>query len=308
MSMMARNLTIRIKKLYRRANVLTVSIIGILYDAIQHFNDAHVAEATASIAYYAIFSLFPLLLAIIVAGSFVLESDQVQGLVLDFAAEFFPISQQFIERNIRRVLELRGTVGLVALISLVWSATGALTALVRNINRAWSEAEPRNFLESRLMALGMVSGLTILLIFSAISITVLDVLAHFSVPVGGGIAVGETPLWTTLLGIVPRLFTFFALLSLYRWVPNTQVRGSEAFWGALAATLAWRVATNGFAWFISSGIVRYELVYGSLGAIVALMLWIYIMGLIVLFGAHLAAAIARGSRSGQQADRMSASN
>jgi membrane protein len=74
------------------------------------------------------------------------------------------------------------------------------------------------------------------------------------------------------------------------------VRWWEAFWGALVATLAGEIATRGFTWYLSSGIVQYELVYGSLGAIVALMLWIYIGGWIVLFGAHLSAAVARGRR------------
>ena len=66
------------------------------------------------------------------------------------------------------------------------------------------------------------------------------------------------------------------------------------------ATLAGEIATNGFTWYLSSGIVQYELVYGSLGAIVALMLWIYIGALIILFGAHLGAAIARHAEVGRQ--------
>jgi membrane protein len=96
--------------------------------------------------------------------------------------------------------------------------------------------------------------------------------------------------------VAPRVFTFFALWGLYRWVPNTEVKWSEALWGASVATLAWEIATNGFTWYLSSGIVQYELLYGSLGAIVALMLWIYIISLITLFGAHLSAAIARQTR------------
>ncbi len=279
--------------LYHRVNDLTRGSLGVVYDAIQRFGRARAAEAAASIAYYTFFSLFPLLLALIVAGSFVMESQQVQRQVLDFVAEVFPVAQQLIERNIQRVLQLRGTVGIVALVGLLWSATGALTVLIRNINLAWPEAEPRNFLEDRLMALGMVSGLAVLLVISSVSNTVLNILARFSVPIGGGLSVDETPLWTVLLGAVPRTFVFLALLGLYRWVPNTKVRWSEALWGALVAAPAGEIATNGFTWYLSSGIARYELVYGSLGTVVALMLWIYISALVTLFGAHLSAAVAR---------------
>jgi len=60
---------------------------------------------------------------------------------------------------------------------------------------------------------------------------------------------------------------------------------------ALAAALAWELSTNGFTWLLSSGLVHYELVYGSLGAIIALLFWIYLISWILLFGAYLTAAI-----------------
>ena len=109
----------------------------------------------------------------------------------------------------------------------------------------------------------------------------------------------ETPLWATLLSVVPRLLVFFALLGLYHWVPNVRVRWSEAFWGALVAAPAGKVATNGFTWYLSSGLVRFELLYGSLGTVVVLMLWMFIGTIVVLFGAHLSAAVGRWDRDGQ---------
>ena len=286
----------KLKTLYNRANSLTGGSLGIVCDAIQHFGDTRAAEAAASITFYAIFSLFPLLLALIVGGSFVLQSEKVQQQVLGVVAEFFPVAQQLIERNIQGVLEMRGTVGIIALIGLVWSGTSVLTVLSRNINRAWPQAKPRNFVQDRLMALGLVSILAVLLVISSVSNTVFNVLARFSIPIGRGVSMNETPLWTTFLGSAPRLLVFFALWGLYRWMPNTKVRWSEAFWGALVATPAGEIATDGFSWYLSSGIVHYELVYGSLGTVVALMLWIYIGFTITLFGAHLSAAVARHKR------------
>ena len=290
----------KLKALYERANDLTHGVLGIVWDAFRHFSQANASEAAASVTFYAIFSLFPFLLALIVGGSFVLQSEQVQQWVFEVVAQIVPVAERLIERNIQAVLGRRGTVGLIALIGLVWSATSVLTVLARNINRAWPEAELRSFVEDRLMALGMVTGLAALLGLSSISNTVFNVLARFSIPIGGGIEMDETPLWTTLLSVVPRLFAFLALLGLYRWVPNTKVRWSEAFWGALVATPAAEIATNSFSWYLSSGIIQYELIYGSLGTVVALMLWIYISILITLFGAHLSAAVTRHARGKRQ--------
>jgi membrane protein len=292
-----KNIAEMAKAFYQRVNRLTGGSVGILGDAIRHFGAARAGEASASITFYAIFSLFPLLLALIAGGSFVLQIEQVQQRVLEAVDEFFPVAQRLIERNIQGVLEMRGAVGVVALISLAWSGTGALTILSHNINRAWPEAKPRNFVQARLMAMGMVSILAALLVISSVSNTIFNILARFSIPIGGGVTMEETPLWTTLLSSVPRSFVFLALMGLYRWMPNTQVKWSEAFWGALVATPVGELATNGFSWYLSSGIVHYELVYGSLGTVVALMLWIYIGILITLFGAHLSAAVARHKRA-----------
>lgn len=269
---------------------------AVMSDAVRRFGDVRAGEAAASIAFYAIFALFPSLLALIIGGSFILESERVQRRVLELVVEFFPVAQRLIERNIRGVLDLRRSVGLAAFIGLAWSATGALTILGRNVNRAWTEASPRNFFQDRLVALGMVGGMAALLVIASILNATLDVLSHLDTPVVGELSANGMALGAGLLSIMQRLLVFFVLLCLYRWTPNTQVRWSEAFWGALAATPAGEIATNGFAWYLSSGIVRYELVYGSLGAIVALMLWIYIGVLIVLFGAHVSAAIARRTR------------
>ena len=288
------NLTGKVKSLYNRINSLTGSSLSIFNDAIQHFVSTRAAEASASIAYYALFSLFPLLIILIVAGSFVLDSESVQRWVMNFETQVIPVSHQLLNENIQRMFELRGTVGLAALVGLSWSATSALAVLVRNINLAWKEAQPRNFVESRLMALGIVGGLVALLFLSSVLTTVFGTLAQFSVPPWGGLA--KTPLWAILPGVVPRLVAFLTLLGLYSWVPNVKVKWSEAFRGALVAILAWEVATKGFTWYLGSGIVQYELVYGSLGTVVVLMLWMYIGVLITLFGAHLSAAIARRAR------------
>jgi membrane protein len=111
------------------------------------------------------------------------------------------------------------------------------------------------------------------------------------VPLLGGIDIYDTFGWAMLTRLVPWLLVFLMFQSLYRWVPRTEVKWSEAFWGALFAATAWEIGKSIFGWFLSSGLASYQLVYGSLGAVVALMLWIYLSSVITLLGAHLSAAI-----------------
>lgn len=283
------------KALYERADDLSGGVLGIARHALQSFNEARGAEAAASMAYYAFFSLFPLLLAFVFAASFILEGERAYREVVDLVTEAIPISRGVVEQNVRQVVDLRGTVGIVGLVGLLWSATGVFTVLARNINRAWSEAEPRSFLKRRLVALAMIGTLATLLVLSLLSTTILDLLPRLRVPLWGGVSVYETTLWTVLSSLAPWLFTFLMFLALYLWAPSVEVEWKAAFWGALVAALAWEITKGAFAWYVSSGLVQYELIYGSLGTVVALMFWIYLSSWIALFGAHLSVAIARHS-------------
>jgi len=283
----------RFKALYRRANDLSGGVLGILRNAWQSFGDARAAEAAAGMAYYALFSLFPLLIALVAAGSFVLEQGQVHQQAVEFVSEAFPVSQGLIEKNVQRVLELRGTVGIVGLIGLFWAATGAFDILARNINRAWRQAESRSFVKSRLVALGMIGVLAAFLLLSLLSNTLASILPRLDVPLWGSVSIYVTPLWSVLSNLTPLLFSFLMFLALYLWTPTVEVEWKAALWSALVAALAWESVASAFAWYLGSGFVQYELVYGSLGTVVALLLWIYLSSYITLFGAHLSAAIAR---------------
>ena len=291
----------RTKAAYRRANARIDGILDIVRDAIEGFARARGSEAAASMAYYTLFSLFPLLLALVAGGSFILDSRHVFQQVVDVVSEAFPISRALIEENLRQVLQLRGAVSLFGLVVALWPATGAFAILTRNINRAWTQSPPRSFLESRLVALGMVGSLALLLALSLLASTVLNVLSRLEVPLVDLESLYGTPAWAALSNAAPWLLMFLVFLALYRWVPNTEVRWSAAFWAALVVAVVWELVANGFAWYIGSGLARYRIVYGSLGAIVALLFWIYLSSWIVILGAHLSAAVARHARKVQEA-------
>ena len=277
---------------FRQADDLSGGVLNTVRQAFKSFGEARAPGAAASVAYYALFSLFPLLLALVAAGSFVLQDAQVYQEAIKLVSSAIPVSQELIGQNIRQVLERRGAFGLVGLVGLVWSATGVFTNLARNINRAWSQAEQRGFLKGRLVALAMVGVLAALLIVSMLSTAALNLLPRLHVLLRNRVPAYETVLWPIVSGLVPWLFSFLLFFSLYRWVPNTAVPWSAASWGAGIAALLWEAAKRGFAWVLDVGLARYSLVYGSLGTVIALMFWLYLSAWIVFFGAHLTAAVA----------------
>jgi membrane protein len=277
-----------IKDFYENINQLSGNRFSILQTALRTFTEKQAAQASAGLAYYTFFSIFPLMLAFVAGGSYFLDSHQVFSTVTQFIQQALPISRQVINENLEEILEERGTAGIISLLILLWSASGMFTNLAYNINLAWPLATRRNFLQNRLVGLWMIVGLIGLIVFSLILSWMTARLPFMRID-------DASPSDLLLLRIISALgswlMIFLVFLTLYHWIPTLRVRWSATVWGALIASLAWKAVTAGFSWYLGSSFGQYQLVYGSLGAIVAFLFLIYIISLITLFGAHLSAAI-----------------
>jgi membrane protein len=279
-----------IKDFYENINQRSGNRFSILETALRTFTEKQAAQASAGLAYYTFFSIFPLMLAFVAGGSYFLDSHQVFNTVTQFIQQALPISRQVINENIEEILKQRGTAGIVSLLILLWSASGMFTNLAYNINLAWPRAARRNFIQSRLVGLWMIAGLIGLILLSLILSWVTTRLPFMSIA-----SDTDSPTDLLVLRVISALgswlMIFLAFLTLYHGIPRLRVRWSSTLWGALIASLAWKAVTAGFSWYLGSSFGQYQLVYGSLGAIVAFLFLIYIISLITLFGAHLSAAI-----------------
>ena len=199
-----------------------------------------------------------------------------------------PVSFDLIGKNLQQVLDKRGTFGIIGLLTLFWSASGFFTNLAYNINLAWPEASKRNFFEKRLVGLLMVVVLSGLLLFS-LAFDWVTSLIPFLAKIRA--ITWSQGLLATFSHLGSWLMIFLLFLSLYRWTPTVKVRWMATIWSAITVSALWKIATVGFSWYLESGLGRYQLVYGSLGVIVALLVLIFIDCTLALFGAHLSAAI-----------------
>jgi membrane protein len=284
---------------FRESIIKIVESIGyillVIRRAVQQFNNKRGPEVSASLAFYALLSLFPLLTFLVAVVSLIYEHYLSEQQVLDFIIRFFPISRDFISENVRRVLLLRGrgTISLVSMGALLWSSTGYFSILVENINRAWSNTRGRHYVHNRLLAVGIVISLVLIFIFSLLATMLFDLLPGFNIIVAGNVTNYKPLLWRLFSNTFPLLLRILVFWMLYQAAPNTRVMKIAAFWGALLTALAWELLTVGLTWFLSSGWAHYDLVYGSLGTIITLLLWIYLTGWIILVGAYLSAEIAQ---------------
>ncbi|MEM7030914.1 MAG: YihY/virulence factor BrkB family protein [Chloroflexota bacterium] len=291
-----------IETIHTALNYVTGGIYGIIVDAIREFVAHRALDAAAGIAYYAIFSLFPLLIILVTTLGAVLNPVLVQVEIVKLIQEFFPFSEtvasELVSQNLQVITASSGSIGIFAAVGLLWAGSNVFTVLANNINRAWHIKGPAHSLvRSRIIGFTMISLIAGFLIFSLLSTLLLNIVAQLRI---GTIALDQTLFWIFMSKIVSYVFSFALFLSIYRWVPNTTVRWLEAGVAALVATISWRLAFTAFTWSINLGVVNYQWIYGSLASVVLAVFWIYLGSIILIFCAYLCAAIARKYRPTEQ--------
>lgn len=281
-----------LRKFYQRVNQRLNGALDVFRIAGKNFSQSRAPEAAASMAYYTFFSIFPLVLVLISFASVVLKSQFVQSQILGYVQDIFPVSPDLIITNIENVLSKRSAVGLLALLGLMWSASNMFNTISLNIDRAWPNAVGHSFIERRVMGFAILIGLGILVVLlwflnALIQLDFIDrLIVFFKIPFL------TTSLWEILLILAPRAFRLLMYWIMFQWLPKASVQPMEALAGAGFTLVMSELITFVMNWYLSSKWVRYELVYGSLGRIIALLLWIYLSSLLILFGAHISSAIA----------------
>ncbi len=256
---------------------------------------------SASIAYYALFSWFPLLLLLISLGSLVLDLSQAQRLALDLVDRYVPAAAALAHSNLDQVLWARNALGVAAGVGLMWSASGVFGAVYRAVNRAWGQWSPGSFWRRRLYALAMTLSVGLLFLATTVYSTAVSFVRGWRVPLLGwqpfaDAGVGRLVGW--LSALVPALISVAILAVIYRTMPRVRVAWREVWPGALAAGVVWEGAKQLSTWYLGN-FARYSLVYGSVGAVIAFVLWSYLSAMILLLGAEFTAQYAQWRRAGR---------
>jgi membrane protein len=264
----------------------------VLRGAFLTFKLARGSEAAAGISYYTLFSMFPLVLSFVAVGSFFVDQATVENELIKFLPTIIPVSQDFIISNIQQVFKLRGAVSALSVLGLIWASTSVFSVIIRNINAAWPAAAPHSFIRMRLWSLAIIAALALVLILSSFALTFKNLLGSLGINLDYSL-ISKFLVSYFYTQVIPVLIKVFVLFALYYWVPQIKVNKMGALTGAVVVTFLWQIITTIFNAYLSSGLARYEIVYGSLGKMIALLAWIYFISWIVLFGAHLTSSIDR---------------
>ncbi len=278
-----------------RLNERTHGWLGLLAGAAREALKPHSAITAAAIAYFAIFSLFPLTLLSIAIAGFSLGPLMDQHVIVQKLEFIAPALGQLLGQNIDEITRARGPVTIVALISLIWSASTFFYVLTGTMNEIWGNKRNRRVWKRRglaiLFVLAFVGPALFLASFAGSMIANLRAwLPDQIIPIGGGLSFGVAIMLDVALFMV-----------LYLMLPHGASSWREVLPGAMGAGLLWELAKKAFLFFVSTYVSVSNLVYGSVAAIIAILTWAYVSGLIFLFGAYLSVSLFRLKKPLQEA-------
>jgi len=240
----------------------------------------------AAIAYYALLSLFPLLLAFASIAAFFVEPRWAVEQATQWLGDVLPPGSAQIEQIVRETVRRRGGASLLSLGVLLWAGSRVFGALSTGLNAAFDVEERYGIVRRAVVQLAMVGTIGLAFALALGLQSLWEVLRRW-IDVSTFVELeGVSPLahWT------PRLLLGAAFLLLYRFAPRPAVHWPAALGGALAATALAGVAQPLFFHYLGT-FANYSLIYGSLAMVITLVLWAWIMAMVVLFAGHLAAQI-----------------
>ena len=258
----------------------------------REMGDDFATDQAAAVSYYAVLSLLPLTIGLVSVLSLMMEADTVEREVFDFFRTYLPGSEGTLAANVDAVGNMRGLLGIVSVVGLLWSASLLFGAVSRAVNRAWDVPYDRPFFIERPRHILMAFCVGPLFVLSMVTTTGLQVLGNEEWPVLGRLAFLENDGANALARPLPFLFSLLIFLLLYKVAPYARTHWRYVWPGALVAALLFDATKSLFVFYLEN-YAAYDRVYGVLGAAVVLMVWAYLSGLVLMIGAEVASEYQR---------------
>jgi membrane protein len=264
----------------------------VLVRVMRQVKSDNVPLLAAGVAFFALLALVPSLVALVSVYGLVAEPADIQRNIEDALAAAPTEVQDLVSSQLSSIVESEPSGlrlgAIVGLALALWSASAGVKHLIGAINVAYDEDEGRGFFKLRGLALGMTLGA---ILVAAVALGVFVVLPA-TLDGGGSEGTARTALLIVRWPLLA-LVALAVLAVLYRWSPDRdRARWRWVSPGAIFATVGWVVASIGFSIY-TANFGKYNETYGALGAVVVVMLWLFISAYVVIAGAELNAELER---------------
>jgi membrane protein len=257
--------------------------VGILVRASDKGLENQGKDSAASIAYYTLLSLFPMILGLVSIGGFFLKSEVIQLRVNNLIVEMLPVSADFVTRNIESLVRIRGAAGITSVIVLMWSASKMVGAMSRAINRALGMRRNYAIYLSSLRYFALTLIVAVLILLTLAVAPAAKLLSELELELLG-------KRWNTVLDVIANrtvglLATGLMVGAVYALIPYQKLPWRDLLPGLLVAAVLIDTGKSLFVWYMETA-ANYSAVYGSVSSIIVLLIWLYFSARVVLFGAE----------------------
>ena len=257
--------------------------------SLHQFHENDLFTSAAAMSYFGLMALFPALLLMFALSNKLAAGSQL----LTHAVDVYPGSSKFLRDTIEAFSDIGVGAIVTCIVLIFWAGSWVFAVIERALNRIWGTVS-RTFLHGRALTIGMVGLVGLLLATSVLVTSVLVALREMAGRFSPRqierytllTSVGSA-FWQVLFATVSYLVTVALFVLIYRFMPRTAVTLRDTLPGAFLAGLLWEIAKYIFA--LSLHYFHYDQIYGSVGAVVAVLTWSYVSSLILLFGAQLTA-------------------
>jgi membrane protein len=278
----------------RRLGGLTLAELG--RRVWSQIGDDEILDRAAALSYYFILALFPLLLFLAALFGIVPKSRLMDQLLDYLARGLPPDAAHLLERTVAEILRgARG--GLVSLgaVAALWAASSGMASIMSALNVAYDATDARPWWHRRLLAVILTVVFSAFMLTAMVALVVGPEMATALVGVIG-LAPDFTAIWTALRWPAALLLAFVGLGLIYYLAPAVRQRWSDVLPGSAIALMGWVAASMGLRLYVTN-IANYNVMYGSIGGAIVLLLWLYLSGLMLLLGAEVNSEIAQAARA-----------
>ena len=271
-------------------------ILATLKRTASEFMEDNLTDWAAALTYYGLLALFPALIAMVSLIGLVGDPESTTSTLTEIITEIGPESAaETFSGPIESIASSRGTAGIAFVAGLavaLWSASGYVGAFIRASNVIYETREGRPFWKLRPLQLGVTLVMIVLMALLSLGLVLTGPVVE---AVADPIGLGDTAVTIWNIAKWPVMVAVFLLMVavLYYASPNVRLRGFR--WvtpGSVVAIVAWAIASAAFAFYVAN-FGSYDKTYGTLGGLVALLVWFWISNLAILFGHQLNAELER---------------
>jgi len=257
--------------------------------SLHEFHDNDLFTSAAAMSYFGLMALFPALLLMLALSNRTAAGNQMLTHIVDV----YPASAKFLRETLHSLSSVTTGVIITCVVIVLWAGSWVFSIVERSLNRIWKTTS-RAFWHGRALTIGMIGGVGLLLSLSVLMTSILVALQELATRLSPRqlqrywlLPVVGSALLQLIFAAVSILVTIALFVIVYRFMPKAEVTLRDTLPGAVIGGLLWEAAKYIFAW--SLNYFHYDEIYGSVGAVVAVLTWGYVSSLVLLFGAQLTA-------------------